>query len=161
MKIRTEITIEKKANEIWEVMGNQFDQIHIWASFFKDSKPSGEKKFSEIDYSARETVVEKGENTHSLDVFDSENHLLSYTVTAGAPPFAEKAEAQWSLESRNDQSCTVSINVNMELKDMIPEEKATEVKGWLAKSSEEMLEELKFYIETGNLHPRKVKVKEN
>jgi hypothetical protein len=155
MEIITKLTIEKNANDVWQVMGNQFDQIHIWASFFKDSNPSGEKKFNEIDFSARETVVEGGENTHSLDVFDSKNHILSYTVTAGAPPFADKAQAEWTLESVNEDSCTASITVNMELKDMIPEEKAAEVKGWLSKSSEGMLEELKYYLETGKLHPRK------
>jgi len=155
MEIITKLTIEKNANDVWQVMGNQFDQIHIWASFFKDSKPSGEKKFNEIDFSARETVVEGGENSHSLDVFDSKNYILSYTVTVGAPPFADKAQAQWALESTNEHSCTASITVNMELKDMIPEEKAAEVKGWLSKSSEGMLEELKYYLETGKLHPRK------
>ena len=42
MEIITKLTIEKNANDVWQVMGNQFDQIHIWASFFKDSNPSGE-----------------------------------------------------------------------------------------------------------------------
>jgi hypothetical protein len=156
MEIITKLTIEKNTNEVWQIMGNQFDQIHIWASFFKDSKPSGKKKFNEIDFSARETVVEGGENTHSLDVFDSKNHTLSYTVTAGAPPFADKAQAEWALESTNEDSCTASITVNMELKEMVPEEKAAEVKHWLSKSSNEMLEEMKHFIETGNLHPRKL-----
>ncbi|MFT7613816.1 MAG: hypothetical protein ACI9J3_002796 [Parvicellaceae bacterium] len=155
MKIVTELTIEKNANVVWQVMGNQFDQIHIWASFFKDSKPSGEKKFNEIAFSARETIVEGGENTHSLDVFDAKNHTLSYTVTGGAPPFAVKAQAEWALEITNGDSCTASITVNMELKDMIPEEKAAEIQLWLSKSSGEMLEELKHYVETGNLHSRK------
>ena len=156
MEIITKLTIEKNANDVWQVMGNQFDQIHIWASFFKDSKASGEKKFDEIDFSARETIVEGGENTHSLDVFDSKNHTLSYTVTAGAPPFADKAQAEWVLESTNEVSCTAIITVNMELKEMIPEEKAAEVKHWLSMSSKEMLEELKHYLETGKLHSRKV-----
>jgi len=43
----------------------------------------------------------------------------------------------------------------MELKDAIPDKKVSEVKSWLNKSSNDMLEDLKHYIETGNLHPRK------
>ncbi len=155
MKIRNELLIERSADNVWKVMGKQFDRIHEWASFFKDSKPTGETKFDGIDFSARDTFVERGENTHTLDIFDSENHVLSYTVTAGAPPFAEKAEAQWALEIVTEKSCTASIEVNMVLKDMVPAEKAQEVKQWLSQSSEGMLEELKHFIETEELHPRK------
>lgn len=156
MKVKNEITIEKNAEEVWAIMGKQFDQIHIWASFFKSSKPTGESKFEGINFSARDTVVESGENTHSLDVFDSKNYVLSYTVTAGAPPFADKAEAEWALEVINDKSCKASISVNMELKDKLPSEKVAEVNRWLSKSADSMLEELKHFIETGNLHPRKL-----
>ena len=156
MKVRNEIIIEKGASDVWEIMGYQFDRIHEWASFFKDSKPAGESRFNGINYSARETVVKTGGNTHTLDVFDSERHLLSYTVTAGAPPFAEKAEAQWALEILTDNSCKASIEVNIVLKGMIPAEKEQEVKQWLSQSAEGMLEELKHYTETGTLHPRKL-----
>jgi hypothetical protein len=155
MNIRTEVIIEKNANDIWQVMGIQFDEIHVWASFFKDSKPAGKNKFDGINFSARDTVVEGGTNTHSLDLFDSENFILSYTVTAGAPPFAIKAGAEWALKIIDDNTSKASITVNIDLKDGIPEKKVSEVKIWLHKSSNDMLEDLKHYIETGNLHPRK------
>jgi hypothetical protein len=155
MNIRTEVIIEKNANDIWQVMGIQFDEIHVWASFFKDSKPAGENKFDGINFSARDTVVEGGTNTHSLDLFDSENFILSYTVTVGAPPFANKVGAAWALEIINDHKSKASITINLELKDGISEEKVSEVKIWLHSSSNDMLEDLKHYIETGNLHPRK------
>ncbi|MFT4805960.1 MAG: hypothetical protein ACI9YE_003190 [Psychroserpens sp.] len=155
MKIRTELIIEKNANEVWHVMGIQFDEIHIWASFFKDSKPSGEKKFDGIDFSARDTIVEGGTNTHSLDLFDSDNFILSYTVTEGAPSFANKAGAEWALEIIDEHTSKASITVNLDLKDAIPEKKVSEVKSWLNESSNDMLEDLKHYVETGNSHPRK------
>jgi hypothetical protein len=155
MKVKNEVTIEKNVTDVWQVLGNEFDQIHVWASFFKDSKPAGEKKFHPINFSARDTVVDGKESTHSLDVFNAEDHLFSYTVTAGAPPFTDKAQAQWVLESKNNERCTVSITVHMELKEIIPKEKALEIKGWLSKSGDGMLEELKHYLETGKVHPRK------
>ena len=157
MIVRNEMVIERSANDVWKVMGNGFAQIHVWSSFFKDSKPTGESKFDGIDFSARDTLVQGGGNTHTLDVFDAENHVLSYTVTAGAPPFANKAEAEWALEIIDEHSCRASIDVKIELKDVVPAEKAKEVNAWLGKSSENMLEELKHYVETGNLHERKLK----
>ena len=156
MKVRNEIIIEKSVKDAWEVMGNGFTQIHLWASFFKDSKSAGESKFDGIDFSARDVIVEGGENTHTLDVFDAENHVLAYTVTAGAPAFANKAEAVWALESFDENSCKASISVNMELKDMVPVGKASEVSTWLTQSADNMLEEMKYYLETGNLHERKI-----
>jgi hypothetical protein len=152
MIVRNEIVINKNVNETWEVMGNGFAEIHKWASFFKDSKPSGEIKFNEIDFSARDTIVEGGQNTHTLDVFDSTNHVLSYTVTAGAPPFADKAEAEWALEIIDETTTKASISVNMELKEMVPTEKATEVRAWLNQSADNMLEELKYFMENGKPH---------
>ena len=160
MKVRNEIAIEKNVNDAWEVMGNGFAQIHVWASFFKDSKPTGESKFDGIDFSARNIVVEGGQNTHSLDVFDAVNHVLSYTVTSGAPPFADKAEAEWALEIIDESTCKASISVNMELKDIVPAEKAAEVSAWLNQSSANMLEEMKHYVETGNLHARKLGIQQ-
>jgi hypothetical protein len=155
MNIRTEVIIEKNANDIWQVMGIQFDKIHIWSRFFKDSKPSGENKFDGINFSARDTVVVGGTNTHSLDLFDYENFILSYTVTAGAPPFAYKTGAAWAVEIINENKSKASITINLELKDGIPKEKVSEIKNWLHKSSKDMLEDLKHYVETGDLHPRK------
>lgn len=128
MNIRTEIIIEKNATDIWQVMGIQFDKIHVWSSFFKDSKPSGKNKFDGINFSDRDTVVEGGTNTHSLNLFNSENFILSYTVTAGAPPFANKAGAEWALEIIDSNTSKASITVNMELKDAIPKKKVSEVK---------------------------------
>jgi hypothetical protein len=157
MIVRNEISINKDAREVWQVIGNQFADIHVWASFFKDSKPAGESKFPGINFSARDTVVENGENTHTLDVFDSENHILTYTVTAGAPPFANKAEATWALVKGNNKECRASIDVNMDLKEMVPAEKVAEVRQWLKFSADNMLGELKHYVETGELHPRKLK----
>ncbi|MFT5823450.1 MAG: hypothetical protein ACI8ZM_004711 [Crocinitomix sp.] len=158
MKITTEIKIEKNPNEAWKVMGYQFAQIDKWASFFNSSEPSGENKFEGIDFSGRISIVETGENTHSLDVFDSENYVLSYTVTAGAPPFSNRTEAKWSLESSDENSCIASIEVNLDIKDEIPSEKIQEVSMWLNKSSSDMLEELKYYVETGEVHSRKKQV---
>lgn len=155
MDIKTELIIEKNANNIWQVMGIQFDEIHLWSSFFKDSKPTGENKFDGINFSARNTVIEGGINTHTLDLFDSENFILAYTVTSGTPPFANKAGAEWALEIINENTSKASITVNIDLKEGIPEKKVIEVKSWLNKSSNEMLEDLKHYVETGNLHPRK------
>jgi hypothetical protein len=34
---KTELTIDKEINEEWEVMGNQFAQVHVWSSNFKES----------------------------------------------------------------------------------------------------------------------------
>lgn len=156
MKLINAITIEKSATDVWKVMGNGFADIHVWASFFKDSQPTGEAKFDGIDFSGRNSIVETGENTHSLDVFDAENFVLSYTVTAGAPPFAEETGAEWALEVLDASNCKASITVNIELKEGIPAEKIAEVSKWLNHSSVQMLEEMKHYTETGNLHARKL-----
>jgi hypothetical protein len=46
--------------------------------------------------------------------------------------------------------------VNIKLNDKVSAEKVTEVSMWLNQSSENMLEEMKCYVETGKLHSRKM-----
>lgn len=154
MKIKTEITIQKNAGEAWEVMGNQFAQIDQWASFFKSSVPAGEAKFPELDYSERISELPSGQATHSLDTFDAQRHELSYTVTAGATPFSKLTRAIWAVEP-TENGCIASIEVIIEPKMELPEEKAKEVTLFLTNTGNEMLEDFKHYVETGQPHPRK------
>lgn len=39
-------------------MGEDFANVHQWATNFTDSKASGEKKIDGLDYSARTTITE-------------------------------------------------------------------------------------------------------
>ena len=95
MNITVKVEIEKTAEEVWEVMGNQFGYADRWSSNFITSKPGGEAKFKGLDYSHRDTTTERGNTIQVLTAFDPTNHSLSYEITQGAPEIAKSAKSKF------------------------------------------------------------------
>ena len=155
MKTRTEITINKNINAIWEVMGNQFAQVHLWSSNFKDSKAGGSPKLSGLNYAHRVTLTDRGETIQELDEFDAENYSLTYHITKGAPEIAKYAGAVWSLTSLGQNTTLAVFEFILEPQDFIKEEMLPKIEMGLLKSANEIAEELKYYMEENKAHPRK------
>lgn len=150
------LIIERNTNEVWSVMGLQFDQVHLWCSNFLDSKPGGSKKFEALEYSHRATTTERGETIQVLDSFDSENYSLAYHITRGMPGIAKTASGVWSLEVVEGDKTKVTIAFDMEVKNAVGYVLSPIIKLKLGKSAEDIAEELKYYMENGQAHPRKL-----
>ena len=145
--VKRELTINKNIAEVWEVMGNQFDEVHLWSSNFKSSKSGGDKKFEGIDYSSRVTITDRGETIQVLDVFDSNNYHLDYHITKGMPGIAKTARGIWYLKPSKDNQTLVVIEFKMESKNIIGYLISPIIKLKLGTSAEEIAKELKFYME--------------
>jgi hypothetical protein len=153
--VEKELLINKTSDEVWNVMGLQFGQVHLWSSNFSDSKPGGEKKFDGIEYSERITTTERGETIQVLDKFDSESHSLSYHITIGMPGIAKSASGAWSLKRNANNETMLIIAFDMEVKNLVGYLLSPIIKTKIAKSAQEIAEELKHYVENGQAHPRK------
>ncbi len=148
--VKKELEINKNVEEVWEVMGNQFAQVHLWSSNFKESKPGGSSKFPGLDYSERITVTDRGETVQVLDSFDASAHRLAYHISTGAPKIAKHASAVWSLRSENEAKTTVIIEFDMETKGLLGFIMTPLIKKRIGKSAVEIAEDLKNYVENGN-----------
>ena len=152
--VKRELTINKHIDEVWEVVGKQFSEVHLWSSNFKDSKPGGTKEFDAIDYSYRATITDRGETIQLLDVFDSNNYRLVYHITKGMPGIAKAANGEWSLKPVKKNQSTVVIEFEMEVKNILGYLLSPIIKLKIGKAAEEISEELKYYMENGKAHPR-------
>jgi hypothetical protein len=152
--VKSELTINKNTDEVWEVMGKQFGDVHLWSSNFKDSKPAGDKIFEGIDYSQRITITDRGETIQVLDTFDSANYKLTYHISKGLPGIAKTAVGIWSLKPIQNNQTMVVLEFNMESKNIIGYLLSPIIKLKLGKSAGEIAEELKHYMENGTAHPR-------
>jgi hypothetical protein len=152
--VKRELTINKKSEEVWEVVGNQFGEVHLWSSNFKDSKPGGDKQFEGIDYSYRATVTDRGETIQLLDAFDSDNYRLAYHITKGMPGIAKSASGVWSLKPLKNSKTTVILEFDMEVKNILGYLLSPIVKLKIGKAAEKIAEELKYHMEEGKAHPR-------
>lgn len=159
VQVSKDLSIRKSAEEVWEVMGNQFDQVHIWSTNFKESKPGGFEKFPGISFSERITITDRGETIQTLDSFDPVNYSLAYHITKGAPGIAKHASAVWSLKSEDANTTIVTLNFYMETKGILGFIMTPLIKKGMGKSAKEIAEDLKFYLENGRPSPRKLEAK--
>jgi hypothetical protein len=155
--VQQELFINKDVKSVWEVMGNQYAEVHKWSTNFKDSKPGGKAKFPALSYSERITQTGRGETVQALDKFDADNHSLAYHITKGAPGIAKHASAVWSLKKNSDASTNVILEFKMEPKGVMGFLMRPLIKKGMRKSALEIAEDLKHYVEKGQPHPRKLK----
>jgi len=151
-----EVMIEKNIDEVWEVLGNQFTEVHVWSSNFKSSKAGGKPKLPGLDYLHRETMTEKGENFQELDKFDPVNYSLSYHISRGVPAIAKNGLGEWSLTKTKENQTRMNVHFILETKGLLGFIMSPIVSKKVGSASAEIAEELKYYMENGKPHPRKL-----
>jgi hypothetical protein len=156
LQFEDQILIEQPINDVWEVLGNQFTQPHLWAVNFKTSEPGGEPKLSGLTYLHRATTTENGVNWQELDSFDPQHYRLTYHISNGIPPIASKALGDWSLEKVTDSETQMTVHFTLETTGLLGLIMSPIVSKKIGASSTELVEEFKYYLENGKPHPRKV-----
>ncbi|MFT5512208.1 MAG: hypothetical protein ACI8SE_000605 [Bacteroidia bacterium] len=155
MKIVKELIINKPIEDTWEVLGNQFGNIDKWSSLILRSEVSGKATLPGVNYSVRSTETTGGPTKQELTAFNPEQHTLSYKAIAGAPFFAKAIRATWSLSKNKSDATDLVLDFEVDFK-RIAGILTPIVKKKLGKVGDELLEELKFYVENGKPHPRKL-----
>jgi hypothetical protein len=159
--IKKELEISQNVEVVWEIMGKQFAQVDQWSTNFKTSKPGGSSTFAGLEYSERITLTNRGETIQVLDSFDSTKHKLTYHITKGKPGIAKQASAVWSLNTIDANKSTVILEFDMTTKGLLGFLMTPLIKKGIGKSASEIAEDLKYYVENGEPHPRKVEAIKN
>ena len=152
MKIIRELKIDKPVENGWEVLGNQFGAIDKWSSLIRQSEVSDPTPSPGV---VRSTETTGGPTKQEVTEFNIEQHSLSYKAIEGAPFFAKAINAKWSLTKNQDASTKLILDFEIKFKG-IGGILAPIVKKKLGNIGDELLEELKYYVENGKPHPRKV-----
>jgi hypothetical protein len=161
LHFKEEVFINKGIEESWEVLGNQFTEVHLWSTNFKSSKPGGKPKLNGLDYLHRETMTEKGENFQELDEFDPDNYKLSYHVSKGVPGIAKSALGDWSLSKVSNEQTRLNVHFILETNGLLGFVMSPIISSKISNASTEITEELKYYLENGKPHLRKLESKNN
>lgn len=161
MKVKAEGIINRSISDVWDVMGNQFTEVHLRSSNFNDSKSDGDKKFNGIEYSKRITTTDRGETIQELDEFDSYNYSLSYHTSKGLPEVAIAATAKWFLKKQDENTTQVVFEFMMEPKPFVNSEMAAKIEKGLSMSAQLFAKELKHFMETGKAHTRNTEININ
>lgn len=156
LAFKEEVIIEASIEDAWEVMGNQFAEPHIWSTNFLTSVPGGDPKLEGLAYRHRATTTENGDNWQELDAFDPATHSLSYHISKGVPPVAKSAVGHWKLTKLTDNKTQLNVDFFLETKGLLGFIMSPIVSKKVGQSSDELMEEFKYYLENGKPHPRKL-----
>lgn len=91
--------------------------------------------------------------------FNPGEYSLSYKALSGTPFFIKSTNAKWVL-SKLDEECTqLNMSVDIRTKGIIGFFLGPIVRTKLGKLADELVDDLKYYLENGNPHLRKVTAK--
>ena len=157
MTIQQSIDINKPIDNCWKVLGQEFPNISKWASSIHKSTGHG-TFFSGSNCSERECLNGKTIFLEKLVKFENDNHLLSYDITQGTPGFVQHANNTWQLLNK-DNKTTLQMTLQITTKGLLGSVLGQVMKVALTKQFNQMMEEFKYYVETGQPHKRKIKSK--
>ena len=157
MKISKSIQINAPANTVWHVMAHEFENVSQWSSSVTHSeKTIGRNILDGADVSGRVCKSPYGDQTEAFTHFDEAGKTFTYEPE-GQTFLVSRASNTWQVESTGTGNGACLVNMNLEL-DLLPiVAPIMYVPMWifLRKVLNENLEELKYYTETGKVHPRK------
>jgi len=157
VKINTEITINKPVLDIWEIVGNQFGSAHIWASALTHTEGSGRKMTEQVCENRICDIKGMGRIREKLLEFDAKNFALTYEVMNGFPFFVERGINRWTMTQEGDDSTRLQSVAEITTQGLVGMLMAPLMKMQMAGLMHNLLEDLKYYVETGVPHPRKAK----
>lgn len=162
MEIQQEILINKPIADCWEVLGNQFTEIYKWASPIHHAEGDGKKGINGASCDVRGCEVQgMGSIRERLTVFNPENHFLAYEIITGLPNSMKAGSNTWRLTAINDLQTQLQMKGSIETKGLFAALLKPMIKMKFDTMTHNIVEEFKYYVETGQPHPRKVKAAKN
>jgi hypothetical protein len=157
MELQAEVEIGAPASVAWVVLGERFGQIGEWATPIIASSLEGEPVIGAVRTCriAGFGPVAPGVIKERLIAFAPERTSLVYEAIDGMPRFVRRSVNRWSVHARDERTCAVRAHATVELS-RLATVLSPLLKRKLQHDGARVLEELRFRIEHGHPHPRKV-----
>ena len=157
MEIRAEVVIDTPAHSAWALIGDQFGEIGQWAAPIVhsslDSPPgAGAVRTCQITSFG---PFRAGSIKERLLQFDPMAMTLMYESAEGMPAFVSNAINRWSVHPQTASRCVVRTHAILELRGPIRVVEAL-LRLQLQRNGARVLEELRYRVEHGRAHPRKL-----
>ncbi|MGJ8681670.1 SRPBCC family protein [Paraglaciecola sp.] len=157
MECNNTIRVTTSAQRAWHVLADQFGDAAEWATTVETSKLVGKMGVGAVRACKTRAVGPFPANyiEEEITQFDPENRSYSYKLISGLPPIFSRATNTWSIRSISDNECEILSNVILEPKIWL------RPLAWLfplliKRDLKHTFEELGFFIERGEAHPRKL-----
>lgn len=159
VQMDNQITINAPAHDVWRVLAHEFGDVDQWASSVTESNPMTDVPIPEgAKVGGRAFFGQSfGDVQEVFTYYDEQSMRYGYTGLGDLPWFLNSAENNWRVRSLDPNKSVVETKPNIDLK-LLPGLFLIPIfKFQFGKIGQQLLEELKYYIEQGQPHPRKLK----
>lgn len=146
-QIKQEVLIHAPAEKVWEVLGERFGDVATWAV--------GIHRSHMLDAEVRHCDTLLGPVRERLLEFDQKTQCLEYEAVT-APPWFRRATNRWCVDDLGPGQSRVRIHAKITLKPVYGHLMMLLSAPRMRRLST-VLADLKYYVETGDPHPRKVR----
>lgn len=161
MTIAKAITIDASAADVWQVVAHDFHKADQWASSVNHSTSRESGPVPEgcpLDSAGRACNTSIGPVREQIVHYDEAQRAFGYQAKADKMPFFVKNLVNnWSVTEQNTNQSRVDMKLQVDLMPVIGTIMSPMMKLQMSKLLGEAVEELKFFVEHGKPHPRKVK----
>lgn len=159
MKIARKITINAPADRVWKVVAHAFADVGLWASGIAHSVVNEAAAIPEgASVGGRVCNVPGfGEILESFTAYDEAGKTFTFEATGG-PFIVRSAQSTWLVRALGANTTQVSFQSDLKLLPGIGLIMAIPMRMQLSRLLQNVVEELKYYVETGEIHPRKLKI---
>lgn len=162
MEIKKTMKINQSVDKLWEIMATDYTKVAKWTSILHASKNNDEVKTKLEGAPAGGRVCTApgfGDIKETITHYDERKKHFRYDADISSMPFFVKAIANnWSFRSLGAKSTEVTMRMELDLNAFPGALMAPIMRSQMAKQGNTILEELKYYAETGKIHPRKLKL---
>jgi uncharacterized membrane protein len=160
MQIMQQIMIHAPADKVWRVLAHDFANIGVWASAISESRVVSDMPIPEgAEVGGRVCSASGfGQVQEAFIYYDEQGKRFGYQAIEGLPSYVKQAVNNWSVRPQGAHQSVVDVHAELRLSIVPGIFLAPLMKAQLRRLSRQTMEELKYYIEYGQPHPRKLKI---
>ncbi len=160
-QMTTQLTVEVPAEQAWHVLAHRFDQIGQWTSLIPLSQPVSDTAApDEAPVGGRvcsPALAGFRAIRETFTSYDEAGMRFSYAATEGLPWLITRAENHYAVRPLAANRALVESRAEVALRPFPGMLVAPLVRLQLQRAAGRVFEELKYYLEHGQPHPRKLR----
>lgn len=154
MEVKRQLSVNASAETLWKIIGTDYDKVGEWTSEVPSSRPNPDLPVGEGRVCS---TAGFGDAKETLTQFDENKRKLAYTAEVEKMPFfVKEVSNNWWVESKGANRSLVHMHITGSLMPVFKQIMSGPMSKQMGKTADTMLEELKYYAETGEIHPRKL-----
>ena len=153
MQLQKEIIINAPATKVWDTIGNNYAAVGEWASIINES---GRRNNESGELAGRTCESTYGSVKEMITTYDEEARLLSYQAD-GLPAMFKEGGNTWQVHALDTNRSKVTMDLKLKLAPIPGFFMGWMIKGKMSKDTDQLMLDLKQYVETGK--PTKAKLK--